>query len=137
MKILFALLVLLLSTGVAAQTQDKHDEALSQYLPYAGEPVDSFQFWALKRWELVGEYKVVIWPRLNEAYLVTVDAPCDDLRWAKAISVTSSANRVYQRFSFVRAGKYKCRIKEIQPIDYKKLLADRKAAKAAKEEKGG
>ena len=129
MKILIALLVLLLATSVSAQTQEKQDEALSRYLPYAGEPVDSFQFWKLQRWELVGEYKVVVWPQLNEAYLLTVDAPCNDLKWARKIGVTSSANRVNRRFDSVVVDKLKCRINEIRPIDYKQYKAARKDAK--------
>ena len=122
---------LLLATSAFAQTAEKQEKALSEYLPYAGEPVDRFQFWDLQRWELVGEYKVVVWPRLNEAYLLTVDPPCQDLRWAQKIGVTSTANSVSKSFDSVVVGKFKCRINEIRPIDYKKYLSDRKAKKEA------
>mgnify|MGYP001203527162 FL=1 len=131
MKILFALLALLAATVASAQTREKQERALNQYLPYAGEPVDRFQFWELLRWELVGEYKVVVWPRLNEAYLLTVDAPCNDLEWKDAISVTSTVHVVSRRFDSVVVGHDKCRINEIRPIDYKKYLADRKQAREA------
>ena len=130
-KSLIALFGLLLATSAFAQTAEKQEKALSEYLPYAGEPVDRFQFWDLQRWELVGEYKVVVWPRLNEAYLLTVDPPCQDLPWAQKIGVTSTANSVSRRFDSVVAGKSRCRINEIRRIDYKKYLADRKAAKDA------
>ncbi len=131
MKAMLALFVLLLATSASAQTRDTQEKALSEYLPYAGEPVDRFQFWDLQRWELVGDYKVVVWPRLNEAYLLTVDPPCQDLPWAQKIGVTSTAHSVSKRFDSVVVGKFKCRINEIRPIDYKKYLADRKAAKEA------
>ncbi len=131
MKALIAMFALLLVTNASAQTVEKQDKALNEYLPYAGEPVDRFQFWDLKRWELVGDYKVVVWARLNEPYLLTVDRPCDDLRWAKEIGVTSTANSVRNRFDAVVIGKRRCRINEIRPIDYKKYLADRKAGKEA------
>ncbi|MBL0163666.1 MAG: hypothetical protein IPP82_08505 [Xanthomonadales bacterium] len=131
LKPLIAMFGLLLATSAFAQTAEKQEKALSQYLPYAGEPVDRFQFWDLQRWELVGEYKVVVWPRLNEAYLLTVDPPCQDLRWAQKIGVTSTANSVSKRFDSVVVGKFKCRINEIRPIDYKKYLADKKATKEA------
>ena len=131
LKPLIAMFGLLLATSTFAQTAEKQDKALNEYLPYAGEPVDRFQFWDLQRWELVGDYKVVVWPRLNEAYLLTVDPPCQDLRWAQKIGVTSTANSVSKRFDSVLVGKFKCRINEIRPIDYKKYLADRKAAKEA------
>jgi len=130
-KPLIALFALLLATTASAQTAETQDKALSAYLPYAGEPIDRFRFWDLQRWELVGDYKVVVWPRLNEAYLLTVDAPCQDLRWAQTIGLTSTANSVSRRFDSVVVGKDKCRINEIRPIDYRKYLADRKAAKVA------
>ena len=129
MKILFALLALLAATVASAQTREVQEKRLAEYLPYAGEPVEKFQFWDLIRYELVGEYKVIVWPRLNEAYLITVDAPCNDLEWAHSIGLTSSVHQVNRRFDFVVAGKDKCRIKEIRPIDYKKYLADRKESK--------
>ncbi len=131
LKPLIAMFALLLATSAFAQTAEKQEKALSEYLPYAGEPVDRFQFWDLQRWELVGEYKVVVWPRLNEAYLLTVDPPCQDLRWAQKIGVTSTANSVSKSFDSVVVGKFKCRINEIRPIDYKKYLSDRKAKKEA------
>ncbi|MBX3698637.1 MAG: DUF6491 family protein [Dokdonella sp.] len=129
MKILFALLALLAATVASAQTREVQEKRLAEYLPYAGQPVEKFQFWDLIRYELVGEYKVIVWPRLNEAYLITVDAPCNDLEWAHSIGLTSSVHQVNRRFDFVVAGKDKCRIKEIRPIDYKKYLADRKESK--------
>ncbi|SFN53694.1 DUF6491 family protein [Dokdonella immobilis] len=129
MKILFALFALLAVTVASAQTREVQEKRLAEYLPYAGEPVDRFQFWDLIRYELVGEYKVIVWPRLNEAYLITVDSPCNDLEWAHSIGLTSSVHQVNRRFDFVVAGQDKCRINEIRPIDYKKYLADRKESK--------
>ena len=94
MKILFALLALLAATVASAQTREVQEKRLAEYLPYAGQPVEKFQFWDLIRYELVGEYKVIVWPRLNEAYLITVDAPCNDLEWAHSIGLTSSVHQV-------------------------------------------
>ena len=131
MKILLVLLAVFATTVASAQTREKQEKRLDEYLPYAGAPVDRFQFWDLQRWELVGEYKVIVWPRLNEAFLLTVDPPCNDLQWKEAIGVTSTAHVVSQRFDSVVVGHDKCRINEIRPIDYKKYLADRKEAKEA------
>ena len=122
----------MLASGLAqAQTRERQQEALEGYLPYAGAPVDSFQFWNLTQWELVGPEKVIVWPRLQEAYLLTVDAPCSELEWAKAIAVTSSVHRVTARFDSVKAGRDTCRINEIRPIDVKRQRAERKVGKAA------
>ncbi|HET9034215.1 MAG TPA: DUF6491 family protein [Dokdonella sp.] len=134
MKTLLTIFALLLATSASAQSREKQEMALKEYLPYVGEPVNRFQFWDLKRWEVVGEYKVVVWPRLNEAYLLTVDPPCSDLEWTQSIGVSSNAHVVSKNFDSVMVGidtKRKCRINEIQPIDYKKYLADRKQAKDA------
>lgn len=124
---------LLAALGVAAcvqaQTRERQQERLDELLPYAGEPVDSFRFWNLTQWELVGSDKVVVWPRLQEAFLITVDEPCTDLEWAKSIAVTSSAQRVTARFDSVKAGKDRCRIKEIRPLDMKRYQRERKAAR--------
>ena len=131
MKRAVLLLALLATSVVSAQTREKQAERLGEYLPYAGEPVDRFQFWELIRYELVGEYQVVVWPRLKEAYLLTVDGPCNDLEWAHSIALTSSVNSVHSRFDFVLADDSRCRINEIRPIDYPKYLADRKEAREA------
>lgn len=126
------ILLALLATGVAsAQTREKQAERLSEFQPYVGEPVDRFQFWELVRFELVGEYQIVVWSRLKEAYLITVDGPCNDLEWEHSISLTSSVNMVNARFDYVLAGKSRCRIHEIRPIDYARYLKDRKEAKEA------
>lgn len=127
-----AMIALALLAGAAtAQTRERQQEALEAYLPYAGAPVDSFRFLNLTQWELVAPTKVVVWPKLQEAYLLTVDEPCSELEWAKSIAVTSSVQRVTARFDSVKAGRDECRINEIRPIDYRKYQKDRKARGSA------
>lgn len=130
MKNLIILVALLAASSAHAQTRDRQKEALDAYLPYAGAAVDRFQFWKLTQWELVAEDKVLVWPRLNEAFLLTVDEPCRELEWAKSISVTSTANSVNRGFDSVIASGQKCRINEIRPIDYLKYKQDRRAKKS-------
>jgi type II secretory pathway pseudopilin PulG len=127
-KTMLAILALLAAATAQAQTREKQEESLDKYLPYAGAPVDHFQFWKLTQWELVGQFKVVVWPRLNEAFLLTVDPPCSELEWAKSIAVTSTANTVNRGFDSVQVGRDKCRINEIRPIDYKKYRQERMGA---------
>ncbi|ANB18107.1 DUF6491 family protein [Dokdonella koreensis] len=116
-----------LSGGAQAQSDEILQRNLDKYLAYAGPPVDSFQFFKLDQWERVGRYQVVVWTRVSEAYLLTVDPPCRELEWAKAIGVTSSANTVNRRFDSVLASGERCRIEEIRPIDYKRLRKDEMA----------
>jgi hypothetical protein len=122
---------LLVAVGAQAQTRDRQQEGLEAYLPYAGKPVDRFQFWKLTQWELVGTNKVVVWPRLNEAFLLTVDEPCRELEWAKSIALTSSTNTVNRGFDSVIASGQKCRINEIRPIDYKQYRQDKASKKSS------
>ncbi len=130
-----ALCALVMVAPLHAQTRDTQQKNLEKYLAYAGEPVDKFQFWALTQWELVGPDKVVVWPRMNQAFLLTVDEPCQQLQWAKSIALTSSVNTVTKRFDSVIAGRDRCRINEIQPIDYARYLKDRSAERKDKDAK--
>ena len=130
--VVIALCVLVMVAPLHAQTRDTQQKNLDKYLAYAGEPVEKFQFWDLTQWELVGPDKVVVWPRLNQAFLLTVDEPCQELQWAKSIGLTSSANTVTRRFDSVIAGRDKCRINEIRPIDYARYQKDRSAERKEK-----
>jgi hypothetical protein len=121
-------LLLTLSVSACAQTREVQDRNLAEYMEYAGEPVDHFRFWRLTSWELVGPQKLVVWPTLKEAYLLTVDQPCTELEWAKAISLTSSAHTVSARFDYVDVGRERCRIMEIRPIDYAQYRKNRRAS---------
>ena len=123
MKILFALVfAVLLANPDRALAKDAH-AALDKYLPYAGEPVDRFQFTQLQKWVLLDEYRIVVWPRLNQAFLLRVDPPCQDLEWAHQIGLTSSANVVSRRVDSDIVGEDECPINEIRPIDLKAMNA--------------
>ena len=128
MKTKLAALLVLLSLAAAsahADTRETQKENLARFEKYAGAPVDQFEFWSLYKWQLVGPEKVVIWPTINQAYLVTVDSPCPGLEWANSIAVTSkSSHMVSTRFDFVKYNKGQCQISVIQPIDYKQMIAD-------------
>lgn len=101
-----------------AQTRDAQDDALQSYLAKAGEPVASFPYYTLQRWELVGPDRVVVWTRVNQAWLLTVDKPCSELEYTTSIALTSSARQVRQRLDhvIVSKGKQHCTIMEIRPL---------------------
>jgi hypothetical protein len=132
MKIWFAgvLLGALIAGSAAADTRAVQQQNLEKYTPYLQEPVDSFRFWSLYKWQLVGPEKVVIWSTIKDAYLVTVEQPCSGLEWAHGIGVTSKqSHKVSKSFDSVTAGKQRCRISEIRPIDTKRMQEERRAAK--------
>jgi len=124
LAVLSALAVLSI-TSAHADTRKTQQENLARFEKYAGAPTDQFEFWSLYKWQLVGPGKVVIWPTINDAYLVTVESPCPGLEWANSIAVTSKeSHMVSTRFDFVKYDKGQCRISEIRPIDYKRMIAD-------------
>ncbi|MEZ5461909.1 DUF6491 family protein [Dokdonella sp.] len=129
MKFLISLLAMLATTFAFAQSPEKQDEQQNRYLQYAGAPVDSFRMQKLVRWEVVGRYSVVVWPRVSEAYLLTVEPPCFDLESTDQLSLSSKAGIVSRVSDAVLIRRGKCKIDEIRPVDYKKFEADRKAAK--------
>lgn len=120
-----ALLCLVAAFGVQAQTRETQKENLDRFMKYTGEPIDQFTFWKLYKWQLVGPEKVVVWSTINDAYLITVEKPCPGLEWAKSIGVTSKQRRIVSRkFDYVTYGKGQCAIKEILPVDYRRMIKD-------------
>lgn len=120
-------LALVILAGCSGTVREREAQSLATYLEYAQPPVEQFRFWRLQSWELVDDDKVVVWPNRSEAYLLTVDQPCDALRWARAIGVSSTGHTVQRRMDTVNAGTQKCHIIKIQPIDYRSMRRDRMA----------
>jgi hypothetical protein len=87
----------------------------------AGEPVDSFRFWNLQRWEALGPDALAVWTRFDQAYLLRVDGPCTGLEYTSEIALSSNLNRVTRRFDTVSFDRQSCRIAEIRPIDARLL----------------
>ena len=107
----------LLASPAFAQTREAQEQSLAKYLDGAGAPVDKFTFYKLQKWELVGDNRVVVWVRVNEAYLLTVEDPCVELPWTNSIALTSSARQVRIRFDYVLVEKgRRCQITEIRPL---------------------
>lgn len=110
---------------VRADTPEVQKQHLDEYAPYLEAPVDEFKFWSLYKWQLVGPDKVVVWSTVSDAYLLTVEQPCTHLQWASGIGVTSQASHtVMRRLDAVTAGRDRCRIVQIQPIDTARMRAD-------------
>jgi len=70
--------------GAQAQTRKTQAETLERYAKYAGDPIGEFQFWSLYKWALAGPTKVLVWPNINEAYLISVEDPCPVLNGQRA-----------------------------------------------------
>jgi len=128
---------ILLAAGAGAQTRKVQHENYERYARYAGDPVDEFHYWSMVQWSLVGPDKVIVWPTIAQAYLVTVEQPCAKLEWARSIGVTSrQPNLLSSKFDYVTFDNDRCRIAEIRPIDYRRMQKDEREAKQAPQKSG-
>lgn len=115
--------------GCASGLPRKSESIKLSYVDYAGDPVeDIVTMRGVDAWTPVSRTQLVIWTGINEAWLLTVWDSCPDLQFAQGISVTQT-NRRISRFEKVRVGRDTCPITRIQPVDVKRMRADRKAAK--------
>ncbi|WP_368561934.1 DUF6491 family protein [Pseudoxanthomonas sp. UTMC 1351] len=115
-------------------------ERLELYRSHAGEPVPSFHYFGtLNGWTPLSDSALTVWTRPNQAYLLELSGPCQDLEYAIAIGVTNTMGRVYSRFDdvIVRGGggvsgnRFPCRILSIRPLDVKALKATQKEMREA------
>ncbi len=114
-------LTALLAACVSPGPREREAVRLAEFESVAGAPVEGFQFWTMQRWEVLGPTSVGVWTRVNEAWLITVEMPCNGLEFASVIGVTSTLNRVSRAFDAIRFEQERCRIKEIRPVDGKAL----------------
>lgn len=116
---------------VGEVAKEKGAQPGNDYVTYAGAPIDDFLAYNINGWTPVSRTQLVIWTNVNDAYLLTVWNTCNNLMFADHVGVTDTANRV-SKFEKVRVGRETCPISEIQPIDIKRMKADRKAAELAR-----
>jgi hypothetical protein len=117
------------------------DARLARVQAVAGQRLGSISFLgSLSSWEPLDDQHVLLYPRPNEAYLLTV-VPCPDLNTAISVGVTSRFSRITQGIDSIVPGNmsatsYPCRIQDIRRVDVKALrAADKAASDAAKAKK--
>jgi hypothetical protein len=93
------------------------------YVTAAGEPVNSFHYFNLWSWEPLSDSALAVYTRPDEAFLLDLDGRCRNLEFTNHIALTSSASEVSARFDRVITGPADapCFIKQIRPVDIKKL----------------
>jgi hypothetical protein len=69
-----------------------------------------------------------VWTRVNDVYLLSVQQPCSGLRFANPVGVSSSLGTLNSGIDAVLFESQRCPIEEIRPVDYKKMLAERRSA---------
>jgi hypothetical protein len=124
--LLVAAVLITACSGIPRQERD-HEE-LERYLQYAGPPVERITYLAhYDGWQSLGRYQLVLWTNINDAYLITVRPPCEDLQFADHIGVTKTAATIDARFDFILVRHWRCQIAEIRPIDYLRMKKDLRA----------
>ena len=135
-----ALALLVACSGIPLKERETAQR--DRFEAYAGPPVDRISWLGrYDGWEPIGRYELVLWTTPNDAYLVKVQSPCEDLQFVNHVGLTSTVNTVYSRFDSVIVRGWRCPIQEIRPIDYRRLRQDlrneRREAKAKEKENSG
>ena len=115
--------------------KQRQDAQRARYEAYAGPPIEQFTYLGrYDSWQPIGTNELVVWTTINQAYLITVAPPCENLEFTNRIGLTQTANTVSARFDFVKVGgRWRCPIQQIRPVDYLRMRQDmRKEAEAAK-----
>ena len=109
-----------------AQRQQQRQAA---YTAAAGAPVTSFRFVTLWSWEPLSDSELVVYTRPNQAWLLVLDRPCENLTFTDSIGLTSMTGEVSARFDKVLTGGhyFPCTIMQIRPVDVKQLQITQEA----------
>lgn len=139
MKRLFLLCVLLAALSACATTKMSSTERLALYREHAAAPVKDFSYFgSLNGWQPLGDSALAVWTKPNEAYLLDLAGPCQDLEFVPTITISSMMGRVtnFDRVRPLGGGsgvmRMSCRIKTISPLDLKSLKAAEKEMREAK-----
>jgi Family of unknown function (DUF6491) len=139
--VLPAVALLTACSGIPLNQRETKQSEL--YHQYAGPPIGSFTYLGrYDSWTYIGNYEVVVWTNINDAYLIKVRQPCTELPFTQHIGLTQTAHTVSQKFDFVLVGRDRCWIDTIQPVNYLQMKRDMRqktadakaAAEAAKQE---
>jgi hypothetical protein len=121
--LLSAALITAACSGIPRRERDQ--ETLDRYLRYAGPPVDQITYLGhYDNWQTVSPHQIVLFTNINDAYLITVRPPCENLQFAPRIGITQTASTISSRFDAVLVKGWRCQISEIRPIDYLRMKKD-------------
>jgi hypothetical protein len=111
-------------SGIPLKVSEQAERARLE--SYAGVPLRHISwFGRFDGWQPVSRDEALVWTSPGKAYLVRVTQPCEDLRFARRINLTSSLRPFYVRdLDYVKVRGAYCRIEQIRPIDHSRLRAD-------------
>ncbi len=118
-----AALIAACSSGSPRLTDAQQRE---RYAAYAAPPVESFTWLGrFYNWQTLGDNQLVVFTTPSDAYLLTVQSPCNQLPFAQTVGVTATAGTVHARLDSVTVQGWHCPITEIRPVDYARLRAEK------------
>ena len=139
-KVLAVAAIAILALQGCASTGMTQAEKLATYRAAAGEPVSSFTYLGrISGWTPLDDEHIAVWTRPGEAWLLAFHGLCPDIRFTPVIGLTSQSSRVYAGFDKVLVDgrgsmQLPCRIREIRPLDTRRVRAAEKAAREAAQE---
>ena len=104
-----------------AKPQLSLDEQLQKRDYQVVGPVERIQNYQMMGWNSLDRYNLIVLSSPSRSYLVTVKPPCNNLRYAETIGITSTAGTVTLFDSVIvneRAGGYleRCWIENLQEL---------------------
>ena len=109
----------------SATKRETRSGKLARFEAAAGEPVKHFNYLSLYSWEPLSDGALAIWTRPKEAWLLTVTQPCLDLSYVQSIGLSALLGHNVGTMDYVLAGKQRCRILSIRPLDVARLKEQR------------
>lgn len=125
----FRIILIGLSLALLALTAQAKSSRID-YAAYAGDPIPEFRFTKLYNWQRTGDKTLVIWTKPSTAYLLTTRNTCDALSGRVTVEiggVDGIEGRLQAGSGDIIVGQLRCRVVAIQPLDLKRLKADRVA----------
>ena len=72
----------------------------------------------------MGRDHLVVWTGVNDAYLLSIAGPCNDLPFANRIAIKTTGATLSRGDSVIIGRGQRCMITQLQPIDYRKMKQD-------------
>ena len=109
-----AVAALMASSVTLASTDEPQSEVQPVELNIGLEPVDSFNFFGrLDNWRAVDRDTLIVWATPFRPYLIELQRPSTDLRFAHVIGISSTVGKVHRGFDEVYIRGWPHQIKAI------------------------
>ena len=122
-RVAIAIATTLAATGcvVASAASIEGSRDIQKYEKAAGSDVQQMPASPLVDWQPLNDRSIAVWTASDKPWLVRVSQPCDGLKQADSVALTSSDGKVIVGTDAVKVGTAQCKIASIQPVDYAKV----------------